>query len=198
MSASPPLAAVIGAGGVAVIGTDTVYGLCADAENAAAVGRLLRLKGREAGKPSAVAFFELEPALAALPELGARTRAAVLALLPGPLTLLLPNPGRRFPLAGGELLGLRVIDAALAPGRPLLLTSANLAGGPEARTLDQVAPEIRAGADLLLDAGELPGTPSTVVDLGDFEREGRWRIVREGACTRMALERALIPSDADD
>ena len=198
MSAPPSLAAVIGAGGVAVIGTDTVYGLCADAENAAAVRRLLRLKGRPSGKPAAVAFFDLEPALAALPELGARTRAALVALLPGPLTLLLPNPSRRFPLAGGELLGVRVIDAALAPGRPLLLTSANLAGGREARTLDQVAPEIRAGADLLLDAGELPGTPSTVVDLGDFERDGRWRIVREGACTRMALERALIPSEADD
>jgi L-threonylcarbamoyladenylate synthase len=116
----------------------------------------------------------------------------VLALLPGPLTLLLPNPRRRFPLAGGELLGVRVL--ALGAGRPLLLTSANLAGQPEARTLEQVEPRLRASADLVLDAGELPGTPSTVVDLGALEDRGAWRIVREGACTKEQLERAMLGS----
>ncbi|HEY5342985.1 MAG TPA: Sua5/YciO/YrdC/YwlC family protein, partial [Solirubrobacteraceae bacterium] len=117
---------------------------------------------------------------------------AVVALLPGPLTLLVPNPRKRFPLAGGELLGMRVL--ALGAGRPLLLTSANLAGGPEARTLEQVDPQLRAGADLVLDGGQLPGTPSTVVDLSALERGGHWRVVRDGAFSGEQLERALLGS----
>jgi L-threonylcarbamoyladenylate synthase len=192
------LPAVIAEGGVAVIGTDTVYGICADAENAAAVGRLLALKGRPSGKPAAVAFGAVEPALAALPELGERTRGALRGLLPGPLTLLVPNPSRRFPLAGGELLGVRVLELEAARERPLLLTSANFAGGGEARTLAEVPQAMRDGADLVLDAGELPGIPSTVVDLGDFETAGTWRIVRQGACAAEVLERALLGSMAHE
>jgi L-threonylcarbamoyladenylate synthase len=194
MTAEPSLAAVVARGGVAVFAADTVYGLCADAQNAGAVERLLKLKRRPPGKPVALAFFSLEPALAALPELGERTRAALRALLPGPLTLLVPNPARRFPLAGGELLGVRVIDVGLELDRPVVQTSANLAGGPEPRTLAQVPAQIRAAVDLVLDRGELPGTPSTVVDLGALETTGRWRILREGACTRAEIERALVGS----
>ena len=190
MSAS--LAEVIAAGGVAVVGTDTVYGVCADAGNAAAVERLLALKRRPEGKPAAVCFESAEEVVAALPDLGERTRAAIRALLPGPLTVLLANPGRRFPLAGGELLGVRVL--ALGAGRPLLLTSANLAGAGEARTLGEVDPSLLEGADLVVDAGELPGTPSTVVDLGAFEETGEWRIVREGALSGEIVGRALVGS----
>jgi L-threonylcarbamoyladenylate synthase len=194
MTAEPSLAAVVARGGVAVFAADTVYGLCADAQNAGAVERMLELKRRPPGKPVALAFFSLEPALAALPELGERTRAALRSLLPGPLTLLVPNPAGRFPLAGGELLGVRVIDVGLELDRPVLQTSANLADGPEPRTLAQVPAQIRDGADLVLDRGELPGTPSTVVDLGALETTGRWRILREGACTRAEIERALVGS----
>ena len=194
MTAEPSLAAVVARGGVAVFAADTVYGLCADAQNAAAVERLLQLKRRPPGKPMALAFFSLEPALAALPELGERTRDALRALLPGPLTLLVPNPARRFPLAGGELLGVRVIDVGLELDRPVVQTSANLAGRPEPRTLAQVPAQIRAAVDLVLDRGELPGTPSTVLDLGALETTGHWRILREGACTRAEIERALVGS----
>jgi L-threonylcarbamoyladenylate synthase len=194
MSAEQSLAAVVARGGVAVFAADTVYGLCADAQNPAAVERLLALKRRPPGKPAALAFCSPAAALAALPELGERTRAALCALLPGPLTLLLPNPAGRFPLAGGELLGVRVIDVGLEPDRPVVQTSANLAGGPEPRTVDQVPAQIRDAVDLVLDRGELPGTPSTVVDLGALEATGRWRIVREGACTRAEIEHALVGS----
>jgi L-threonylcarbamoyladenylate synthase len=190
----PSFAAVIAAGGVAVFGADTVYGLCADAQNAAAVERLFRLKRRPPGKPAALAFFSLELALSTLPELGERTQAALRSLLPGPLTLLVPNPAGRFPLAGGELLGVRVIDVGLELDRPVVQSSANLAGQPEPRTLAAVPPQILAGVDLALDRGELPGTPSTVVDLGALELTGAWRIVRQGACTRAEIERALVGS----
>jgi L-threonylcarbamoyladenylate synthase len=188
------LAEVIAAGGVAVIGTDTVYGVCADALDEAAVERLLALKGRPEGKPAAVAFESVATALEALPELGEAVRGALAALLPGPLTLLVPNPALRFPLAGGELLGVRVIDGLDAGGRALLLSSANLAGGAEARRLQDVDPAVLAGVDLALDAGELPGTPSTVVDLGDFEDDRTWRIVREGAVAARELQLALLGS----
>lgn len=194
--------ACIEGGGVAVFPADTVYGLACDPLNADAVTRLYELKGRPADKPAAVMWFDRERALAALPALGPRTRAACERLLPGAVTLLLPNPLGRFPLAAGPAgdtaaLGARVPafeghQAALA-AVPLtvLQSSANHAGGPDARTLDEVPPAIRVGADLVLDAGRLPGTPSTVVDLRGYEDDARWTIVRAGAVTAEQLASAL-------
>jgi L-threonylcarbamoyladenylate synthase len=196
MAVAPDAAAFercIAAGGVVVFGADTVYGLACDPDSRAAVARLYALKGRAPDKPSAVMFFDLEPAVAALPELGPRTRALMARLLPGGLTLLLPDPQRRFPLAGGEALGLRVPDvpALRAVRRPVLQSSANATGAPDARRLADVPEAIRAGADLVLDAGELPGTPSTVIDLRGFEDAGEWAVVRAGAVPAEAVERAV-------
>ncbi len=176
--------------GVAVFPADTVYGLACEPDAPDAVERLYRLKARPPRKPAAVMFFDRELALAALPELGARTRAALQALLPDALTVLLPNPAARFPLACGPdagTLGLRVprLDGGLAPLAdvrwPVLQSSANRAGGPDPRRVEDVPDEIRSGVDLVLDGGELPGTPSTVVDLRGYEERGEWSIVREGA-----------------
>lgn len=180
----------VAVGGVALFPTDTVYGLATEPDSQEGVRRLYRLKGRPPDRPAAVMFFDLELALAALPELGVRTRAALERLLPGRLTLLLPNPARRFPLACGpepERLGLRVpaLDRALAPLSaarwPVLQSSANRSGGPDARRIDDVDDRIRRGVDQGLDGGELAGTPSTVVDLTDYEDEGRFSVVRDGA-----------------
>jgi L-threonylcarbamoyladenylate synthase len=173
-------------GGVAVFPADTVYGLACDVHNRVAVERLYRFKRRRLDKPSAVMFFDVDLALAALPELGERTRAALRRLLPGPVSVLLPNPEGRFPLACGDdirTLGLRVPVVPLLEGVswPVLQSSANLAGGPDARRLSEVPEVLRRGADLVIDGGELPGTPSTVVDLRSFETSGEWGIVREGA-----------------
>src|SRR5215218_6894773 len=129
----------IAVGGVAVFPADTVYGLACEPDSKEAVRRLYLLKRRRPDKPAAVMFFALDLALAALPELGPRTSDAVGALLPGAVTLLLPNPARRFPLACGpepETLGLRVPAwppalAALGDMQwPVLQSSANIAGGP--------------------------------------------------------------------
>jgi L-threonylcarbamoyladenylate synthase len=184
--------------GVAVFGADTVYGLACEPNSKEAVRRLYALKGRLARKPAAVMFFALDLALAALPELDERTRAAVERLLPGPVTLLLPNPAGRWPLAcAGDpgTLGLRVPDAAGSPlaavSWPVLQSSANPAGGPEPRRLDEVAEPIRSGADLLLDAGELPGVPSSVVDLRRFEEEGSFTVLRDGAMSAAEIAARL-------
>jgi L-threonylcarbamoyladenylate synthase len=177
-------------GGVAIFGADTVYGLACEPDSEDAVRRLYALKRRRPDKPAAVLFFDVNLALAALPELGPRTTVAVASLLPGPVTLLLPNPARRYPLAcvgDPTTLGLRVpalvpdAEALHAVRWPVLQTSANLAGGPEAHRLEDVPATIRRAADLVLDAGELDGRASTVVDLRAYEDDGAWAIVREGA-----------------
>lgn len=190
----------ISVGGVALFPADTVYGLATEPESREGVDRLYRLKGRAAEIPAAVMFFSLELALEALPELGPRTREAVERLLPGALTLLLPNPARRFPLACGpepERLGLRVplLQGELAPLSamrwPVLQSSANRSGGRDAARVADVEEELRAGVDLILDGGELPGTPSTVVDLTSHEEDGSWEVVREGAVPLEAVLRCL-------
>jgi len=190
----------IAVGGIAVFPADTVYGLACEPDSKEAVQRLYMLKRRHPDKPAAVMFFARDLALAALPELGPRTTGAVRALLPGAVTLLLPNPAGRFPLACGaepHVLGVRVPAwppalAALADVRwPVLQSSANAAGRPDARTLADVPEYMRAHTDLVLDGGDLPGTPSTVVDLRAFERGGRWSIARAGAVPEAEIAAAL-------
>jgi L-threonylcarbamoyladenylate synthase len=186
----------IRAGGVAVFPADTVYGLACDPEQQAAVDRLYALKGRAPDKPAAVMFFAAARAQAALPELGPGTRAAMRRLLPGPVTLLLPNPRHRFPLACGPdpgALGLRVPDLPrlTSTSVPVLQSSANHAGGKDARRLDEVPADIRRGADLVLDGGELPGTPSTVIDLRRYEDTGEWTVLRIGALAPEAIATVL-------
>lgn len=186
----------IRAGGVAVFPADTVYGLACDPCSPTAVARLYELKGRPADKPAAVMFFSLAAALRALPELTSPLRAAVQALLPGPITLLLANPLARYPLACGSdpwTLGLRVP----APGPlaevavPVLQSSANRSGERDARTLDEIDAAVRDGADLVVDGGPLPGTPSTVVDLRGHERDGAFAVLREGELTHDEIAAAL-------
>jgi L-threonylcarbamoyladenylate synthase len=190
-------------GGVALFPADTVYGLATEPDSREGVERLYRLKGRAPDVPAAVMFFDVELALAALPELGPRTREALGRLLPGAVTVIVPNPVRRYPLACGragpdqERLGLRVplLEGALAPlgtvRWPVLQSSANRSGGAEARRLEDVDETLRAGVDLIVDGGELPGTPSTVIDLSAYESDGSWQVVREGAVPREALLRCL-------
>jgi L-threonylcarbamoyladenylate synthase len=183
-----------------VFPTDTVYGVCCDPESETAARKLYALKGRAPRRACAVMYFAVEPALAALEELSDAERLALNALLPGPVTVLLRNPKQRFapackkdrdsfglrvPLLGERLGALRAVDT------PVMQSSANLSGGPDARSLAEVPASLLDGADLVLDGGELPGTPSTVVDLREFDAERRWHILREGALARSALEAAL-------
>jgi tRNA (cmo5U34)-methyltransferase len=141
-------------------------------------------------------FFELEVAFDALRELGERTRAAMRRLMPGGVTLLLPNPRGRYPLACGDdpdTLGVRVpeVDRLAGVRWPVLQSSANRAGGQDPRRLEDVPELFRLAADLVLDGGELPGTASTVVDLRRYEEDGSWRVARQGAVGEEDLRSAL-------
>jgi len=189
----------LAAGGVALFPADTVYGLAADPEAEQAVARLYALKGRAPDKPAAVMFFDLEPAMAIAAN-GPRLERALRALLPGPVTVLVPNARRRFPLAGaGDLdtLGLRVpllpdrLHALTGVRQALLQSSANRAGGPDPTRLSEVPAGIRERVDLTLDGGPLPGVASTVIDLRRWEREGSWQVLRTGALSEAEVERRL-------
>jgi L-threonylcarbamoyladenylate synthase len=173
----------IRAGLPVILPTDTVYGLCTTASFAEAVERLYRLKGRPGTQPTAILARSVEALLEHVPELPERP---VRALLPGPYTLVLPNPARRFPWLNGtrpETIGVRVPelrgDAAevLRRAGPVVATSANLAGGPDPWRLDEVPHELREAAAAEIDGGELPGVASTVVDFTGEEP----KVLREGA-----------------
>jgi L-threonylcarbamoyladenylate synthase len=167
----------IGEGRPVVLPTDTVYGLCT---SPLAPEALARLKGRAADQPIALLASEVDILLELVPEL---PDPVVRALLPGRLTLIFPNPERRFPLLSAhDTLGVRVPELRGAARRivtragAVAATSANLHGGLDPKRLDDVPAEIRDQA-VLVDGGELPGTPSTVVDLTGAEP----KILREGA-----------------
>jgi L-threonylcarbamoyladenylate synthase len=185
----------IAAGGVAVFPADGLYGLACDPLDAMAIERIQRLKGRDDGKPSAVMYLSPLAMRELLATLGPRTREAAGALLPGPVTLVVSNPERRYPLAcreDPERLGVRLIEGPLAGAMcPLFQTSANRSGEPPPAAFAEVPPEIVAGADLAIDGGTLTGLPSTVVDLTRFDEDGEWAILREGALSAVDLARAL-------
>jgi L-threonylcarbamoyladenylate synthase len=185
----------IAAGGVAVFPADGLYGLACDPLDAAAIERIHQIKSRDEGKPSAVMYFSPLAMRELVEGLGARTRQAVGALLPGPATLVVANPERRYPLACGEdpaRLGIRLIEGPLAGAMcPVFQTSANRSGERAPASLDEVPAEIVAAADLAIDGGTLTGLPSTVVDLSSFDTTGEWIVLREGAISAGDLATSL-------
>ena len=180
--------AALRAGRLVVLPTDTVYGLAADGESEPAARALYAAKGRDAIQPTAVLFASVDVLVERVPELPAAAAEAARTLLPGPFTLIVENPARRYAWLNPQrpdALGLRVPAVTGAPRAVLealgavVATSANLPGGPDPRRLEDVPPEIAAAVDVVIDGGELPGTPSTVVDLTRPEP----RVLREGAVT---------------
>jgi L-threonylcarbamoyladenylate synthase len=180
-----------------VLPTDTVYGLCADPYREAPSRELYRMKGTPPDQPMALVASHIDLLFECVPELRGRSGTMVRALLPGPFTLILPNTAQRYRWITGsapDRIGVRVPELA-GPGAEVLArvgavvaTSANVHGGSDPRRLEDVPVEIRAGAAALVDGGELPGKPSTVLDLTGEEP----KVLREGAVpAEEALERAL-------
>jgi L-threonylcarbamoyladenylate synthase len=187
-------ACVLG-GGVALFPADGVYGLACDPTRAEAIERIHRIKGRDDGKPAAVMYFSPLAMREVVAALGPRTRDALAALLPGPVTLVVANPERLYPLAcreDPERLGLRLIGGPLAGAAAAVFqTSANRSGEPAPASFSAVDPAIRDAVDLALDGGDLSGTASTVVDITAIERGGEPVILREGGLSEAELRRRL-------
>jgi L-threonylcarbamoyladenylate synthase len=178
-----------------VLPTDTVYGLCANAYSEESVRRAYELKGREPLQPSALLAGDVDMLLECLPELRGRVGAILRALLPGPFTLVVPNPAGRYRWLTGEradTIGVRVpelpapAEAVLSRAGLVMATSANLPGGPDPARLADVPDKILEGCGAVIDAGELPGVPSTVIDLAGDEPS----VLRQGAVSEAeALKR---------
>jgi L-threonylcarbamoyladenylate synthase len=157
--------AALRAGRAVILPTDTVYGLCALPEYEDV---LYELKGRDRTKPVALLAAEVDALLAAVPGLD---RPLLERYLPGAYTLVVGVVGVRVPvLPPAAAAVVREVGVVAA-------TSANLSGGADPRRVDDVPQQIRAACGAIVDAGELPGVPSTVIDLTGDEP----RILRQGA-----------------
>jgi L-threonylcarbamoyladenylate synthase len=191
----------IAGGGVAVFPSDGLYGLACDPLDTNAISQIHRLKGRDDGKPSAVMYFSPLAIRELLSGLGPKTKAVASALLPGPVTLVINNPQRRYPLAcrqDVERLGIRLIGGPLAGTMcPVFQTSANLSGEPAPARYEDVPQSILDGADLAIDGGELPGLPSTVIDITAIDEDGSWRVLRDGALSPGDVAGALASVGLD-
>ncbi len=183
--------------------TDTVYGVggACTAEVAAA---LVNAKGRDLGKPLQVVFPSVA-LLETLVPMASPLLAACRALLPGPLTLVIPYPpGWTIPTPAATL-GVRV-PAWPPPAQclsrldfPLLASSANPSGGVAPASLDAVDATLLATCEVALDAGPVSGVASTVLDLSEFADTGAWRVLRAGAAAEgaIAAELAAVASTED-
>ncbi len=181
-------------GDVIAFPTETLYGLGADALNAAAVEKIYRLKGRDPANPIPVLVADramLGDLVAEIPPLAERL---IDAFWPGPLTLVLPaRSGIARPLvnaSGG--VGVRVSSQPIAGelvrglGRPLTATSANPSGQPPARTVVEAKNYFAAEIAIFIDGGALASpTGSTVAAVG----ADQITIIREGAIARSELAR---------
>jgi L-threonylcarbamoyladenylate synthase len=169
-----------------VVPTDTVYGLAANPYTEESVRRAYSLKGRDDRQPSALVASDVDMLLECLPELRSRVGPILRSVLPGPLTLVVPNPARRFRWLTGsraDTIGVRVprlpepAAQALSRAGAVMATSANLPGGADPARLEDVPAQILEGCAVAIDGGDLPGVPSTVIDLtGESPK-----VLREGA-----------------
>jgi L-threonylcarbamoyladenylate synthase len=172
-------------GEVALVPTDTVYGLAAALDSPAGVEALYRLKGRPRSQPCQVLLYSAAALAEALAALEARARTAASALLPGPVTCLVSDPPGRYAAAAGEAPGSvglrapRMTGPIAALDLALVATSANHPGQPDPASLAEVPADLRAAATAL-DAGTLPGTASAVVDLRALGDGGNAVLVRPG------------------
>jgi L-threonylcarbamoyladenylate synthase len=185
--------AAIRKGSPVILPTDTVYGLCASPYGEAPARRAYALKGRDSAQPTALVAADVDMLFECVPELRSRVGVMLRALLPGPLTLVVPNPAQRYRWLTGDnpdAIGVRVPELPSAAAAVLervgavMATSANRPGERDPRSLDDVPAEMLDGCAAVVDAGELPGVPSTVIDLTG----GEPRVLREGA---VAADEAL-------
>ncbi len=183
-------------GEVIVFPTETFYGLGADAFDAAAVERLISLKGRNPENPIPIIISDYPMLERVVTEIPPPARRLMELFWPGPLTLVLPaKKGLPSPLLnrkGG--IGVRISSHPLAArlaqelGRPITATSANPSGKEPARAIEEAIGYFAGKLEIFLDGGRLEGRKgSTVVEIV----RGKLRIIRAGEITLADLEKAL-------
>lgn len=188
-------AEVLRGGGLVAFPTETVYGLGADALDAAAVRKIFAAKGRPADNPLIVHVAAAEE-VRALARTVPPAAEKLMRLWPGPLTLVLPRADTvpAVTTAGQPTVAVRVpahpVALALlqACGRPIAAPSANRSGRPSPTTAEHVVADLAGAVDVVLDAGPCPvGLESTVVDVTGAVP----RVLRAGGVPVEAL-RAIV------
>jgi len=192
--------AVLRNGGIVAFPTETFYGLAADAANARALDRIFAIKGRSFNNPIAL-IISREDELAPLTDhVPAASRTLMAAFWPGPLTLVFKASPAVGPLltAGTGKIGTRIsshpvaCSLAAALGRPITATSANLSGGTECTTAEEVKRQLAGARITVIDGGPTPGgRGSTLLDVTVTPPA----LLREGAIDGGAIRAALGKSD---
>lgn len=195
-------AAIIRDGGLICLPTDTVYGLACDPGDRAAMDRLFLVKERDRGRPLSLMFADAEQLRQALPPLGEDLWHSALTLLTKPVTVVLPfagngekwgvQPGAASGSIGARIVPARYLKAYSHLPLPIALTSANLSGEPEPRSVDDIPALITAACGLVIDDGTCEhGIPTSVVDLRPLESGSPALLLREGAIGRGAIEQLI-------
>ena len=189
-------------GGLAVVPTETVYGLAARLTDSQAVNKLIQLKGRNENHPFALAFPSADAMSDVCSEMSPLALRLARRCLPGPVSLVLEvSPDSmvwKLPEDTQQSVSLQSTICCRVPDHPLLLTvlgeldepiiltSANLSGKGETANVEQIVADLGDGIDILLDDGPivLP-KPSTIVKIaGD-----NYTILREGALKSETIKR---------
>ena len=201
-------ARALGEGGLVAFPTETVYGLGADATNAAAIARLYAAKGRPAFNPLIAHVGDLVAARQ-IGRFDAAAERLAEAFWPGPLTLVLPKTAgcavADLATAGLETVAIRIPahpvarDILRAFGRPVVAPSANLSGHVSPTIAAHVQSDLEGRIDLIVDGGAVAvGVESTIVGIFDAPM-----LLRPGGLPRADIERVLgralkaPPADAD-
>ncbi|MCD6291780.1 MAG: threonylcarbamoyl-AMP synthase [Anaerolineae bacterium] len=183
---------ILRSGGVVAFPTDTVYGVGVHAFVPAAVARLYQVKRRPTDRPIPILLADPEDMEMVARDISPLAWELARLFWPGPLSLVLPRHPR-VPdevVAGGNSVAVRIPDHMI-PQRlarllhaPLAASSANLSGGPNASTAQEVMEQIGQEIDLVIDGGPCPGgVPSTILDLTSDPP----RLLRQGPITRAML-----------
>lgn len=192
--------AALGLGDVIVMPTDTVYGIAANAFDTAAVGKLLAAKGRDRSAPPPVLIANTAALDALASEVPDVIRELVGKFWPGPLTVILPaQPSLQWDLGethGTVALRIPANDYALELLRetgPLAVSSANKHGEPAPGNAQDAVAQLGDDVKLFLDAGEVGGEASTIIDATGLTSPDKLtaRIVRAGALSRAKLAEVL-------
>ena len=175
------IAGLLRAGNVVLLPTDTIYGLHAVATDAAAVGRIAEMKGREDTKP----FIVLAASLDQLADLGIEADVDLMRRLdriwPAPLTAILPIRSPIPASRGASTLAVRIpaldwLRDLVSRTGPLVSTSANRSGEPPVDRPAALAHDLQNALDAVVDGGPRTGEPSAILDLTGDEP----RFIREG------------------
>ena len=193
-------AEVIRRGGIVAGPTDTVYGLFAEANNAAAVTRIYQIKGRDFRRPLILLIADKDAATQLCAEIPDLAREAMARFWPGGLTVILEKSSRvpDYLTSGGKTIGLRwpahgvTEELIRAADTPLASTSANRSTQSAARSAQEIMNVLAGEIELIIDAGPAPlGLESSVVDFTPAASGLPPRLLREGCLERKTLEAAL-------